>query len=69
MNLYQKMIEDIPQLVRGRVWCRTCGHTQLVSSAHCLAVGWPKCHGETMTIDSPAEREQFAKQQSAGSAP
>ena len=60
MNMYDKMVADVPQLVRGIVWCHTCGRQQTVSSAHCLAVGWPKCHGQTMSIDSPGERKRLA---------
>lgn len=45
-----------PKLSRGMVWCRTCGRSQKVDSAGALANGWPKCCGETMTIDSPEER-------------
>lgn len=55
--MYQNMVDDVPQLRRGRVWCRLCGATQRVDSANCLAHGWPLCCGETMTIDSPEERE------------
>ena len=29
-----------------------------VDSAECMRIGWPKCHGETMTIDSPEERRR-----------
>jgi Zn finger protein HypA/HybF involved in hydrogenase expression len=50
----------VPQLARGRVWCRQCGFTMTVDSAECMRIGWPKCHGETMTIDSPEERERLA---------
>lgn len=46
-----------PKLERGRVWCRECGRTERVDSAHALLHGWPKCCGETMTIDAPEERE------------
>jgi hypothetical protein len=50
----------VPQLQRGRVWCRKCGFTMTVDSALCLQIGWPKCHGETMTIDSPEEQKRLA---------
>jgi len=50
-----------PSLVRGRVWCRTCGKTKKVNSEECLKNGWPKCCGQTMTIDSPAEQKKLAK--------
>jgi hypothetical protein len=32
-----------------------------VDSAECMRIGWPKCHGETMTIDSPEERRRRGK--------
>ena len=48
-------VSGIDKLKRGQVWCRTCGSTQRVDSAKCLAHGWPKCCGYTMTIDSPME--------------
>lgn len=51
----------VPQLARGRVWCRTCGETRRVNAAYALAHGWPVCCGETMTIDSPEEREALAE--------
>ena len=40
-------------LQRGQVWCRNCGATKRVEAAKCLATGWPKCCGETMTLDEP----------------
>lgn len=41
----------------NRVWCRKCGNSKTVDAAACLAKGWPKCCGQTMTIDKP-ERER-----------
>ena len=55
--MYTQMANPHPKLSRGRVWCKKCGRTQKVDSATCLRRGWPECCGETMTIDSPAERE------------
>jgi hypothetical protein len=49
-------VESSPQLKRGRVWCHRCGRMQSVDSAACIANGWPKCCGYTMSLDSPAER-------------
>ena len=54
------IVDEVPQLKRGQVWCRTCGHTKKVNSARCLESGWPKCCGYTMTIDSPEEQERLA---------
>jgi hypothetical protein len=56
-QIRQSMVEDIPQLKRGIVWCTVCGKSQNVKSANCLSKGWPKCCGYTMTIDSPEERK------------
>jgi hypothetical protein len=54
--MYRDMASSSPQLKRGRVWCHKCGHSQQVDSGECLRNGWPKCCGETMSIDSPEER-------------
>ena len=51
---YQKLADEIPQIKRGKVWCRQCGREQDVSGANCLQNGWPKCCGYTMTIDHPS---------------
>lgn len=56
-GMYRSMAAH-PKLARGQVWCRKCGHTQRVDSAGALRNGWPKCCGETMTIDSPDERKE-----------
>jgi len=56
-DLHQTLADSHPKLQRGQVWCKTCGRAEKVDSAHCLAHGWPKCCGQTMTIDSPDERE------------
>jgi len=54
---YQKVVNGVPRLQRCVVWCKRCGRSELVNSARCLRSGWPECCGETMTIDSPSERE------------
>ena len=56
MGLYEKLGNCHPKLSRGLVWCRSCGRKQKVIAAACIAHGWPKCCGQTMTIDSPEER-------------
>jgi hypothetical protein len=58
-NFHQNIVDDIPQMKRGKVWCIICGHVEQVDSAQCLASGWPECCGYTMTIDSPEERKEF----------
>lgn len=53
MTLYAKLANCHPSLKRGMVWCRYCERLQRVNAAECLARGWPKCCGYTMTIDHP----------------
>lgn len=55
-GIHERIVADVPALKRGQVWCYRCGRTQKVDSASCLRSGWPKCCGETMSIDSPNER-------------
>lgn len=62
-NIHESLVDEVPSLKRGRVWCRTCGHSEAVDAAECLRTGWPKHCGHTMTIDSPEEQ---AKGQSEG---
>ena len=54
-GLHDKLAKRTPKLQRGQVWCRKCGRTEKVDSAECLRTGWPRCCGETMTIDAPEE--------------
>jgi hypothetical protein len=56
-SLHRDIVEHVPSLKRGRVWCHTCGYSQAVDSARCLATGWPTHCGHTMSIDSPEERK------------
>ena len=58
--MYEQIVKDVPQLIRGMCWCTVCGRSQIVDSANALQHGWPKCCGYTMTIDSPEERERLA---------
>jgi hypothetical protein len=54
-----KIIKDFcghPKLKRGKVWCITCGREMNVDPEFCVRHGWPKCCGQTMTIDSPGDR-------------
>lgn len=60
-NLHEKIAADVPQIRRGMVWCTVCGRSERVDGANALRHGWPKCHGYTMTIDSPEERAARAK--------
>lgn len=54
--MWNKTLQQVPQLLRGIVWCRICGRQQRIDSAGCLSSGWPTCCGYTMTLDSPEER-------------
>ncbi len=62
MSLYDKLADAVPQIKRGRVWCRHCGASRAVDGAGALQHGWPKCCGYTMTIDSPEEQRRLAQQ-------
>ena len=55
-GLHDVLAKCHPKLERGRVWGRGCGATPKVDSAECLRSGWPRCCGQTMTIDGPKER-------------
>ncbi len=62
-NIEQNIINEIcshPKLARNKVWCRICGREENVDSKRCMKEGWPKCCGETMTIDSPDERNDWS---------
>lgn len=54
-GMYRSMAAS-PKIARGQVWCRKCGGTRKVDGARALRTGWPKCCGQTMTIDSPEEQ-------------
>jgi hypothetical protein len=61
-DFVERIGKRIPQIARGQVWCRTCGHTERVNGPAHLSGrhgGWPKCCGHTMTIDSPAEQAKL----------
>lgn len=57
MTLHKNLAVCHPKLQRGVVWCKTCGRSEGVDSEFCLRHGWPKCCGQTMTIDAPWERK------------
>jgi hypothetical protein len=56
--MHRGIVDQVPSLKRGRVWCHACGYTTRVDSAHCLATGWPTHCGQTMSIDAPWERKK-----------
>lgn len=51
-DLITKIANDAGLLDR-RVWCRTCGATQVVHNG--LRDGWPTCCSFTMTLDPPED--------------
>lgn len=63
---FDALVDTVPQLRRGTVWCTKCGRSQDVFAAIALRIGWPTCCGHTMTIDSPAERIAFARTSTGG---
>lgn len=48
-TMYRQMAEAAG-IVKAKVRCRTCGREEDIDGAHCLANGWPECHGETMAL-------------------
>ena len=61
MNDQDKILDGMakshPRLQRGQVWCTKCGKSRRVDVNKCIGSGWPRCCGQTMTIDSPDERQ------------
>ncbi len=55
-NIYDEIVSKVPSLQKGMVWCHSCGKSQKVDSAKCLASGWPKHCGSTMSLDKPRGR-------------
>ncbi len=47
-NIHARIAEEagLPDTVH----CRTCDWEQTVDPGHCLAYGWPKCCGQTMSL-------------------
>jgi hypothetical protein len=57
-NASSYYVNKDPKLRRGLVHCLACGEVRKVNSAKCLRLGWPKCCGKTMSLDSPEERNE-----------
>lgn len=53
IGIHQKIVDDVPALKKGVVYCHVCMREQKVNPAHCLAHGWPKCCQTTMSLDPP----------------
>jgi hypothetical protein len=49
--MYKEMAAGLP----NSVTCLQCGRQQTVNPEYCLRRGWPKCHGQTMALDSQAK--------------
>lgn len=56
-RMYQQVSEEAG-IASARVRCRKCGAEKTVDGAHCLAHGWPECHGETMRLLRAPEEEK-----------
>jgi len=56
-GFYQRTVAKNEKLQSGQVWCHACYKTIVVDSARCLQKGWPKCCGETMSLDIPVNRK------------
>lgn len=68
LNLYGwvgEAVESSPLLKRGLVHCHHCGSIRQVDSRECLRSGWLLCCGETMSLDSVAERKVFTESKGA----
>lgn len=50
--LYDEIARSHPSLLDGRVVCGRCGQTRVVDAARCLREGWPKCCGQTMSLET-----------------
>ena len=50
-NLHSSIANDVWGAGNKLVTCRICGNQEEINPAYCLAHGWPKCCGYTMTID------------------
>jgi hypothetical protein len=48
-RLHDKIATDAAIKV-ARVKCDKCGRTQTVDGGRCLALGWPRCCGYTMSL-------------------
>lgn len=59
MNYTDSLVDKIPQLKRGIVWCIVCGGSMEINSGDALHYGWPDCCDQAMTIDSPEERAKL----------
>jgi len=44
-----------------RVYCHRCGRTESADAHACLTGGWPRCCGETMSMDPPNEKREDAR--------
>lgn len=48
-GIHSRMAKEA-KIETARVRCEKCGREQTMDGGDCLAHGWPKCHGYTMTL-------------------
>lgn len=49
--IHDKLAEAAGLGPRTVVRCRLCGHEETVDGATAMRFGWPKCCGQTMSLD------------------
>jgi hypothetical protein len=54
---FDAMYKDMAKDLAHSVTCGQYGRKQAVDPEQCLRRGWPKCHGQTMSLDSTPQRE------------
>lgn len=57
LKAFEGDLVEIPQVRRGKVWCHQCGREE-AAGVECFRTGWPKCCGQTMSLNSPEERAE-----------
>lgn len=63
VRFYASLADAHPSIARGWLFCHKCGRFDQHDSrtfAGFFASGWPRCCGETMSLDSPRERQRLA---------
>lgn len=55
---FASMYSDMAKVLGNAVQCRICGQVATVDSADCLRHGWPKCHGQTMSLRPSGPRSK-----------
>jgi hypothetical protein len=55
-GIHAKIAKDAG-LEHAKVRCKICGKKLIVDGGNCLAHGWPKCCGYTMTLITKKQRK------------